>query len=286
MFIHAEKANYAIRSMCQWLKVSTSGYYEWLNRGETFTEKYRKKLVVAIQKSFTASDSTYGYRRVHADLIEWGYVCCADTVRKLMKELDLVACQPKPYTRTTVQGEDPCIISDLINRDFTAKRPGVKLFGDITYIPTWEGFVYAATVCDAYTKEIVGFAVADHMKTELITEAFNMALRNNRVEKGAIFHSDRGCQYTSHDYQKYLKNKKIKQSVGRTGICYDNAWAESVNSAIKVERVNRTQYPTKNHAIIDVTRYIIIRYNTQRRHSSIGYKTPAEYRQQYYDLAA
>jgi putative transposase len=272
--------------MCQWLKVSKSGYYEWLNKEETFTDKYHKKLATAVRKSFKASDGTYGYRRVHADLIAWGYACCDQTVRHIMGELELVACQPKPYTRTTIPDQDTSTIPDLINRDFTADRPGIKLFGDITYTRTWQGFVYTATVLDANTKECVGYACAENMRTELVIEALDMAIRNQRVQPGAIFHSDRGSQYTSSEYSHHLKKHHIKQSVGRTGICYDNAWAESFNAALKLERVNRTQYPTRKRAIDDIKQYITVRYNTLRRHSSLGYKTPAQHRQQYYKLAA
>ncbi|PPI12933.1 IS3 family transposase, partial [Rathayibacter tritici] len=172
---------------------------------------------------------------------------------------------------------DPTDIPDLVKRDFTANRPGCKWVGDITYIRTWEGWVYLATVLDCYSKKVVGYALADHMRTELVSEALEMAARNqpNRAAK-TIFHSDRGSVYTSADFGKLAKKLDIRQSMGRTGVCWDNAWAESFNGTLKNERCNRTQYPTREKAIRDVTRYIELRYNQQRLHSGLDYRTPNE----------
>ncbi|AND17306.1 hypothetical protein A6122_2184 [Rathayibacter tritici] len=194
-----------------------------------------------------------------------------------MRAAGLEPCQPKPWRPVTTTPGDPTDIPDLVKRDFTTNRPGCKWVGDITYIRTWEGWVYLATVLDCYSKKVVGYALADHMRTELVSEALEMAARNqpNRAAK-TIFHSDRGSVYTSADFGKLAKKLDIRQSMGRTGVCWDNAWAESFNGTLKNERCNRTQYPTREKAIRDVTRYIELRYNQQRLHSGLDYRTPNE----------
>ena len=145
-----------------------------------------------------------------------------------------------------------------------------------TYIHTWQGWVYLATVIDCYTKACIGYAMAHHLRTELVVDALTMAARNYPLAEGAIFHSDRGTQYTSADFAAATDRLKIRRSVGATGVCFDNALAESFNAAVKVERVNRTVYPTREHARKDVARYIEFRYNSQRLHSALDYQTPQE----------
>lgn len=284
-FIEAEKdtmtdtgeRKYTITKMCEWLGVSTSGYYEWRNRPESLTAQRRAYLEVMVAKVFEMSDETYGYRRVHAQLVRWGEVCGRELVRDIMRELDLVPCQPRPW-RHGLTDADPAAepIPDLLNRDFTADRPGEKMVGDITYIPTWEGWVYLATVIDCCSKKVLGYAMDDNYKTPLIEAAIRMAARNYDLPPGAIFHSDRGSNYTSRQFGQTLESLGIRRSVGRTGICYDNAMAESFFAALKNERVHRTVYPTRQHAMTDIARYIELRYNTQRLHSGLGYKTPHE----------
>src|SRR5664280_1753415 len=184
-----------------------------------------------------------------------------ELVRALMRELDLRPCQPRPWRPTTTVAGDAATVPDLLCRDFTADRPGVKLVGDITYIPTWQGWLFLATVIDCYTKACIGYAMAEHMRTDLVIDALEMASRNYPLAAGAIFHSDRGTQYTSKAFANKTAELGIRRSVGRTGVCFDNAQAESFNAAVKVERVNRTVYPTREHARKDVARYIEFRYN-------------------------
>ena len=196
---------------------------------------------------FADSDGTYGHRRVHAQLGRWGEHASPELVRGLMRELGLVACQPRPWRHSLTEADAaPAPIPDLVRRDFTAGAPGQKMVGDITYIPTWEGWVYLATVIDCHTKAVVGWALDDNYKTPLISAAITMAGRNHDLAPGAIFHSDRGSNYTSAQFAAALQGLDILQSVGRTGICYDNAMAESFFAALKTERVHRTQYPTGN----------------------------------------
>jgi putative transposase len=200
--------------------------------------------------------------------------CGPELARSVMGELGLEACQPRPgpYGLTEQDGQEHHI-PDLVHRDFTAAAPGLKMVGDITYIPTWEGWVYLATVIDCHTKAVVGWAMDDNYRTPLIEKAIVMAARNRCLAEGAIFHSDRGSNYTSSQFAGTLKGHHLRQSVGRTGICYDNAMAESFFAALKNERVHRTQYPTRSHAYRDIAKYIEFWYNTRRRHSELQYQT-------------
>ena len=284
-FIDAEKdtmteageRKYTITKMCAWLEVSTSGYYEWRDRPESATTKRHAYLALLVGKAFELSDETYGYRRIHAQLARWGETCSPELVRGIMRELDLVPCQPRPWRHSLTEADpaaDP--IPDLLGRGFTAQRPGEKMIGDITYIPTWEGWVYLATVIDCYAKKVVGWAMDDNYKTPLIEAAIRMAARNVNLPPGAIFHSDRGSNYTSDQFGRTLESLGIQRSVGRTGICYDNSMAESFFATLKNERVHRTVYPTRQHAMTDIARYIELRYNTQRLHSGLDYQTPHE----------
>jgi putative transposase len=266
----------AIACMCRWLGVSKSGFYEWRSRPESATAKRREQLRLLIRKSFNDSDGTYGHRRVWAQLARWGVQAGLELVRALMRELGLVACQPRPWRPATTQQGHAGPIPDLVNRDFSAGAPGAKMAGDITYIPAWEGWLFLATVIDCATRKVVGWAMDDNYQTPLITEAIEMAARNLELPPDAIFHSGRGSNYTSGDFAAALTRLGIRQSVGRTGICYDNALAESFNAALKVERVHRTAYPTRKKAREDIARYIELRYNRVRLHSALGYRTPQE----------
>jgi putative transposase len=230
--------------MCEWLGVSKSGYYEWRSRPQSETGRRREMLKLKIKALFEANNEEYGYRRMTAALRRGGEQVDDETVR--------------------------------VNRDFSAERPGEKMVGDITYIPTWEGWVYLALVIDCATRMIIGWAMDDNYKTPLITKAIKMAARNTDLPEGAIFHSDRGSNYTSAEYAEVLEGLNIRQSVGRTGICYDNALAESVNGTVKVELVHRTVYATRRQAMDDIARYIELRYNRTRLHSALGYRTPQE----------
>jgi transposase InsO family protein len=272
----------SIVKMCKWLRVSRSRFYEWRNAPESATAKRRAELALYIVKSFEDSNETYGYRRVHADLAEWGVPCGPELVRSIMRELGPEPCQPKPWRFSLTEGDgQEHDIPDLVNRDFTAAAPGEKMVGDITYISTWEGWLYLATVIDCHTKEMVGWAMGDNYKTPLIQQAIEMAARNNQLADKAIFHSDRGSNYTSREFAKTLKKLNLRQSVGRTGICYDNAMAESFNAALKNELVYRTQYPTRERARRDIARYIEFWYNSRRRHSGLRYRTPQQVRNEY-----
>jgi putative transposase len=284
-FIDVEYATFpaapAITLMCRWLGVSKSGFYEWRSRPESATVKRREQLKLLITKAFEDSDGTYGYRRIWQQLGRWGVRAGLELVRALMRELGLVACQPRPWRPSTTQQGQAGPIPDLVNRDFGAEVPGAKMVGDITYIPTWEGWLFLATVIDCATRKVAGWAMDDNYRTPLITSAIEMAARNLGLPADAIFHSDRGSNYTSAEFAAVLKRLGIRQSIGRTGTCYDNALAESFNAALKVERVHRTVYPTRKKAQEDIARYIELRYNQTRLHSALGYRTPQEVLSEY-----
>jgi putative transposase len=268
---------YPTSKMCRWLEVSTAGFYDWRSRPQSATAARREALCARIKHFFEASDGTYGYRRVHADLVDEGTSCSAELVRSLMASLGLVACQPRPFRVTTeADVEGAASITDHVKRDFTADRPGVKFVGDITYLHTWQGFLYLATVIDCYSKKVVGWSIADHMRTELVENALRNAAATTTIEANAIFHSDRGSVYTSKDYRGLVASLGMVSSMGRTGVCWDNAQAETFFSALKNERVHRTVYATHAQARRDVIAYIERFYNSRRRHSALNYRRPNE----------
>jgi putative transposase len=270
-----------VAQACEWLEVSKSGYYEWRSRPQSAAAKRRDLLKIKIKALFEFNNEEHGYRRLHAALVRGGEQCSPELVRALMRGLGLEPCQPRPWRHSLTEQGQAGPIPDLVNRDFTAEKPGQKMVGDITCIPTWEGWVYLATVIDCATRKIVGWAMDDNYKTPLITRALKMAARNIRLPEDSVFHSDRGSNYTSAEFAGELNKLGIRQSVGRTGICYDNALAESVNGTLKAELVRRTVYVTREKAREDIARWIELRYNQTRLHSGLGYKTPQEVMDEY-----
>jgi putative transposase len=270
----AEKA-YPVVFMCKNLNVSRSGYYEWRDRPVSGTEKRREDLKTMIRAVFDDSYGTYGHRRIHAVLVASGHVVDDDTVRKLMRELDLVACQPRPWRPATTEADVDHRIPDLVRRDFTAAAPGEKFVSDITYIRTEEGWLYLATVIDCYTKMVAGWSMADHYRTPLIVDALDMVATRVGILPHAIFHSDRGSNYTSYDFGKKLKKKGMRQSVGRTGVCWDNSMAESFFGVLKNEWLHRTTFDTRDQARRGCGIHRTF-YNRKRLHSGLGYKAPLQ----------
>ena len=287
-FIDAERAAAAqaaqlptVSRMCALLEVSKSGYYEWRHRPESLTQRRRELLADKIAALFQAFNATYGYRRIHAELLRAGERVGPELVRKLMREMGLITVQPRPFRTTTEPDPSSPDTVDLVKRDFTAQRPATKVVGDITYIRTWQGWLYLAVLTDCATREVIGYAMAEHMRTELVCDAVAMAMRNRRLEADCIMHSDRGTQYTSTEYREKLVELGLRHSVGRTGQCWDNALAESFFASLKNERVHHMVYPTRKAAKEDIARYIELFYNHRRIHSALGYRTPHEVRTEY-----
>jgi transposase InsO family protein len=270
--------------MCQLLGVGRSTFYDWVHRAEqtSGSPSRRAALAVLVMEVFDEFLEVYGARRVTRVLNERGHPCCVNTVAEMMRRQHLVAVQPRAYKRTTIADPegDPAT-PDLIGRDFTAAAPGQKLVGDITYLQTGEGWCYLATVIDLCTRMVVGWAMAEHMRTSLVTDALEAARRAGHLPAGVVFHSDRGTQYTSTEFDRYCRTHNVKRSLGRTGVCYDNAVAESFFGTLKNELYHRYHFLTRSRARFAVGQYIELFYNTKRHHSTLDYRTPTQVLEQY-----
>mgnify|MGYP003402672930 FL=1 len=277
-FIDGEKANYKITKMCAWLKVSRSGFYEWRDRPASATAGRRAYLAGLIKAIHDEFEQRYGYRKIRIELGRQGEQCSEWLVRQIMADEGLECCHPRPW-RATTDNDGSSGPVNLLAGDFTAAAPGARFVGDITYIRTWTGWLYLATVIDLYNREVVGYSMASHMQTSLITAAVDMAVGRGLMDRGAIFHSDRGSQYTSQEFARCLARHDIRGSMGRTGVCWDNAVAESFFATLKKELVHRTVFPTMKDAKSEISKYIEIFYNRRRIHSKNGYTTPQEARQ-------
>jgi putative transposase len=274
--IDAEKANYPITFMCQLLGVPRSSLYAWRNRVESASSTRRRLLGEQIQRVFAEHRGRYGCRRVAAQLNREGHECSVGLVAELMREMGLTACQPRAYKRTTLPGGQPVDSPDLLEGDFSTTEPGQRLVGDITYLRTDQGWLYLATVIDLATRMVIGWQLAEHLRTSLVIDALAMAITHGHVRPEAIFHSDRGCQYTSATFVSFCRANDIRTSVGRTGVCWDNAVAESFFAALKNEMYSHHRFDTRARARFAVVQYIEIYYNRKRLHSSLGYRTPFE----------
>lgn len=276
----AAKKAFPVAFMCPLLGVSVSGFYAWRSRPVSAREVADDALGRLISAIFTAHHGRYGVRRVFAELTLTGHAVSYKRVQRLMAELGLRSVHPRPYKRTTLQGEPTGVAAhlvDLVLRDVSPAGPHLTWVGDITYIKTWTGWAYLATVIDCHSRKIVGWSIADHMHTELIIDALDMALKNRRPAPGVIFHSDRGSQYTSGTFREFCTSNAVRPSVGKTGICYDNAVSESFFATIKKELVHLRPWPTLARLRTDLFAYIESYYNRKRRHSTLDYLTPEQY---------
>jgi len=246
--IHAEKANYCVEMMCRLAGLSRSGYYEWRDRGVSKTAARRAMLVEAVELVFECSDGTYGYRRVHAELARRGIEVDDDTVRQIMRVHGWMPVQVKRRRSLTIADKQAAPLPDLVRRDFTATVPGTKMVGDITQVDTGEGPLFLATVIDCYSKSVIGWAVDTRYPASLPIAALEMAAKRIPFQPEAIFHSDRGSQYTAVDFGDALARLDMRQSVGRTGICFDNSMAESFFGKLKTERPGIEKFATRAEA--------------------------------------
>lgn len=272
--------------MCRLLGVARSTFYYWKNRAQTATEARRRMLMLEVERVFTASRKTYGCRRVAAQLNRESIACSVGLIADVMRQGGLEAIQPRAWKKTTVPGEVAEEVPDRIERAFTAEAPGRAAVGDITYLKTGEGWLYLATVIDLHTRMVIGWQTADHMRTSLIIDALAAAKDAGHLEEGAVFHSDSGTQYTSAAFAAWCSGNGIERSMGRTGVCWDNAAAESFFASLKNECYHQQSFATRAEARLAVADYIEVFYNRQRLHSTLGYKTPAETLAEYYTRAA
>jgi len=284
--IAAEKACFEVTMMCRLLKVSRSGFYEWAARPASASQRRRAELAVLVEYEFEQSAGTYGYRRIHAQLTRKGIEGDDELIRRLMRSLGLVPVQAKRRRGLTVADRAAGPIPDLVGRDFTAAVPGAKLVGDITEIGTGEGPLYLATAIDCFSKAVLGWAVAERYPASLVIAALEMAAGRITLPEGAIFHSDRGSQYTSRSFGDVLGGYGMRQSVGRTGICFDNSMAESFFGKLKTEMVHHRRFATRAEARREVIRFIEGFYNRRRLHSALGYRPPFEVLEEWLDNRA
>jgi putative transposase len=268
-----------VTTMCRVLGVSTQGYYAWRKRPPSARALHDRQLLAEIEQIYHDSRDTYGAPRVHVDLIACGRLHCGrKKVAKLMREAGLVGrCGRKPGPKTTRRGAEEPRVPDLVMRNFAAERPNAVWTADISYIPTWEGWLYLAVLLDLFSRAVVGWAMAEHMRTELALEALQTAWTRRRPPAGLIHHSDRGSQYLSRDYQGQLASFGMRPSAGRVGVCWDNAVTESFLATFKIECIHRRSWPTRARARTATYEYVEVFYNRQRRHSAIDYHSPHEH---------
>jgi putative transposase len=275
-FIDREKAAHPITMLCRVLEVSRAGYHAWKRRAVSARARADTALEKRIREIHTASRGTYGAPRIHAELGDVDEVRCGrKRVARLMRRAGLVGVSRRRSVRTTRRDELATISDDLVKRSFTATAPDQLWVADITYLPTWQGFLYLAVVLDAYSRRVVGWAMADHMRAELVVDALEMALWHRTPAPGLVHHSDHGSQYTSLAFGRRLREAGIAQSMGSVGDCYDNAMAESFFATLECELIKRTRWRTHTEARMAVFDFIETFYNRVRRHSALGYRSPA-----------
>jgi putative transposase len=277
-FIDVERRSHKIATMCRVLRVSRSGFYAWQARG--VSERAASDLVLAarIAAIHSESDGTYGTPRVHAELRANGICVSRRRVARLMAEQGLEGVSRRKRRRSTTTPSDRPAAPDLIERRFgAATRPDQVWFADITYVPTWEGWLYVSLVVDAFSRRIVGWSMREGLEAELVVDALGMAATRRRPGAGAIHHSDRGAQYASTIFGRTLAESGLVASMGRRGSALDNAACESAIASFKTEFVHRRSFRSRNAAREQIFRWIEGWYNARRRHSSLGYLSPADY---------
>ena len=273
--IRRRRSLYPVRMMCDALKVSTSGFYDWQARPESPRATYDRQLTETIRQVHAESDGTYGSPRVHAELNATGHPCGRPKVARLMHLAGLKGCPKRRFRVTTKSGLTRA--RNLLEQDFSAETPNERWASDITYLWTGQGWLYLAVVMDLYSRRIIGWSMSRRINRHLVLDALNMALGQRRPGNNLIHHSDRGVQYLSDDFQALLKVNGITCSMSDKGSCYDNAVVESFFASLKRERTRRRKYQTRNEAKADVFDYIERFYNRKRRHGYVGNISPVQF---------
>jgi transposase InsO family protein len=270
---HRDQFNLIV--LCDALEVSRSGYYAWLKRPASPRQKRREELTDQIRQVHEQSRCTYGSPRVHAELIDRQVSVSVNTVAHLMKQAGLQSRIRRRFVvHTTDSNHGEPVAATVLDRQFIAQSPNRKWCCDITYVATDEGFLYLAAVIDLCSRRIVGWSMADHLRSELCLDALEMAVHQRRPDQGLMHHSDRGVQYACEVYRQMLAEHGMERSMSRTGNCYDNAVMESFFSTLKTELIYHEHYATHAEARRSIFEYIEVFYNRQRRHSAIRYKSP------------
>lgn len=272
----ANQAIFSIRAMCRVLEVSASGYYAWRRRMMSVRAREDEKLQQRIETIHRLSRQTYGVPRIHAELQEQGTRVGRKRVARLMKASALRGVSRRKSTVTTRRDRSARPAPDLVDRQFVANKPNALWVADITYVPTWVGFLYLAVVLDVWSRKIVGWAMATHLRTSLVTAALNMAIAQ-RCPSDVIHHSDQGCQYTSIEFGKRCREAGIRPSMGSVGDCYDNAMCESFFATLECELIDRSTFHNHDEARDAIFEFIEGFYNTRRRHSALRYFSPVQF---------
>jgi len=267
--------------MSRVLEASRSGFYAWQKRTPSARSRANAALLERIREVHGESDGTYGAPRVHAELAEQGPRASLNRVARVIREAEIQGVSPRKGKRTTVRAKGARPAPDLVDRDFTATGPNQVWVADITYVPTWAGFLYLAMVLDVWSRRIVGWAMATHLRTELVLEALDMALDRGRP-RGVIHHSDQGCQYTSLAFGRRCELMGVRPSTGSVVDALDNAMAETFFGTLECELLGRRTLRTPAEARMELFRYIEGWYNPRRRHSSLGYLSPAKFEAKYW----
>ncbi|MCY1066671.1 IS3 family transposase [Nannocystis sp. RBIL2] len=281
--IAAEEASFPVSMMCESLEVSRSGYYAWKTREPSARAQENAALAQEVAEIHAASRRTYGSPRVRSELRGRGRKVSRKRVARIMREEGIQGRRRPKFTRTTDSNHRLPVADNVLDRNFTASKPDKAWVADITYVWTLEGWLYLAVIIDLFSRRVVGWSMADHMRTELVLGALRAALGHREPsDEGLVFHSDRGSQYAADDYREALRQAGMTCSMSRKGNCWDNAVAESFNSTLKTELVHRTIFLTRENARTTISEWIEVFYNRQRRHSSIGYSTPIAYEESFY----
>ncbi len=275
-FIEGEKGRYPVSLICRVLRVARSGYYAWRTRGVSARAAEDAGITRRIEAIHRESRGTYGYPRVHAELRS-REVVGRNRVARLMRAAGLAGCRRKAFACTTRRDGAACPAPDLLERRFISDFSDRLWVADLTYVPTGEGWLYLAFLLDAYSRRIVGWSMAEHMRAELVVDALSMAVSRRNPGGGLIHHSDRGAQYTSVEFGARIQEAGILPSMGSRGDAYDNAMAESFVATIKKELIHRECWPTRAAARTAIFEYIECFYNPRRRHSALGYLSPCDY---------
>jgi len=262
--IDTEKKAYSISLLCDVMRVSRSGYYSWRDRGKSLRRQEYENLVPVVLEAHRVSKGTYGARRIAKEVRELGIPCGRNKARTLMQLADVTAKQKKKFKVTTDSKHNLPIAPNLLNREFKADKPDSAYVSDITYIWTHEGWLYLAVILDLFSRQVVGWSLNGRMTTQLIVDALRMAIWRRKPAPGLIFHSDRGSQYCSADFQRMLGIHGITSSMSRRGDCWDNAVAESFFGSLKTERVFFSNYKTRDEARQDIVDYIEMFYNSKK----------------------
>lgn len=277
MFIKENRKKYPLSLVCEVLQLSPSGYHKWLKHKIGFREKENQKLLEIIWFHHNKSKATYGLPRIYAAIKKQGFVVNKKRIARLMRVNNIKAKTKRRFRVTTVQNSKTQASENILKQNFTALSENKIWTGDITYLWTKEGWLYLAVVMDIYSRKIVGWSIDSSLSTELVIRALMMALVHRNPERGIIFHSDRGCQYTSSSFRQLLKSYGIVQSNSSTGNCYDNAVTESFFHTLKTELTYWEKYLTREEAKKSIFEYIEINYNRRRLHSTLGYLSPVEF---------